>query len=311
MSTPSAHPLVVGIDAGGTCTSLCARSGSQQPDLLLHGPAANAHRHGIDHTATVIASLVRKALQQIPGSALRAVYAGVAGAGTPEVSSLLTSRIQGMLQNHPECRVSVTHDGDIALEAAFEGQSGVLIIAGTGSAVFASLQTGETVRYGGWGPLIGDEGSGYTIGRLGLAAAAHAIDGGDPTQLTRLFREQFGISSRPSLLQRISDKQWPVQQVAPVVLSAASEGDAVADVIVTRQTRALSLQVAWLLGQHPGIRARYSISGGLSQSAYYMAQLQRQVQDVWPEGRWQAPLDAPLEGAVRLAQQSLTGYSAR
>ena len=298
--------LVIGIDAGGTSTSLCARTLDGAPDVSLRGPAANALRHGVEHTAEVLAGLIRDAQAQRPHTRLRAIFAGVAGAASPSIQASLTKRIQVSIAGGEQCSITVNHDGVIALEAAFEGLSGLLFIAGTGSAVFALTTTAKVIHAGGWGYIIGDEGSGHMLARDGLAAVAHTIDGGPVTTLSNLLWERFKIASRQDLLSKIFDKNWPIQQVAPLVLEAAEEGDVIATAIVHRQTHALARQATWLLAHTPQINPRYALCGGLSKSDYYLAVFQRAMQTLWPEAVLHYPSHTGLEGAVRLALKQLT-----
>jgi hypothetical protein len=77
-------------------------------------------------------------------------------------------------------RVLVTTDGAIALEGALGGCPGILLIAGTGSVGYARGADGRVERCGGWGMIVGDEGSAWSLGRNGLAAALRAADGRGP-----------------------------------------------------------------------------------------------------------------------------------
>ena len=298
--------LVVGLDAGGTYTSVCARTLSNATDLFLKGPAANARRHGAEHTASVLADLVDQAISQRPDYTLRAVFAGVAGAGQPDIAEAVVEHLKARLASHSPCQVTVTHDGVIALEAALAGRSGLLIIAGTGSAIFARTHERRAVQIGGWGPIMGDEGSGYAIGRDGLAGVAHAMDGGPSTSLVDLMKRQFQLSTRPSILEAVYERQWPLQQLAPLVLQAASENDPVSVEIIDVQTRALAMQASWLLEKHSNIGPRYTVCGGLSQSPYYLSALRAHMQRAWPEATWGEPIQKALEGAVELGFKSLS-----
>ncbi|MDE2730915.1 MAG: ATPase [Bacteroidota bacterium] len=299
--------LIAGLDAGGTSTRLCARTLSHEPDLLLMGPAANARRHGVKHAVEVIADLVRQARTKRPHATLRALFAGVAGAGQPAVKAALES---GLREKLDSCRINVTHDGIIALEGALEGKCGLLIAAGTGSGVFARTSDGNTVQAGGWGAALGDEGSGYAIGREGLAAAAHAVDGGPATELSALLKHRFRLCSRQDILAHVYDQGAPLQQIAPLVLKAADRQDAIAIAIVESQTRALVRQASWLLKQHPTLWPRYTVWGGLAQSEYYVTILRTHMRRIWPAAGWCAPVHNALEGAVRLALRSLSDSAA-
>src|ERR671926_137105 len=81
-----------------------------------------------------------------------------------------------------------------ALTGAIGFGAGVVVIAGTGSVAFGRNEAGEEARAGGWGPIIGDEGSGYFIARAGLAAIMRAHDGRGPaTKMTEILKERFDM----------------------------------------------------------------------------------------------------------------------
>ncbi|WJH35503.1 hypothetical protein N6H14_05655 [Paenibacillus sp. CC-CFT747] len=80
-------------------------------------------------------------------------------------------------ERFPDARIAGMEDTEAALEGAFAGGPGILVIAGTGSAAAARTEEGRLLSCGGWGPWFGDEGSGYWLGCEALRAAARAADG--------------------------------------------------------------------------------------------------------------------------------------
>src|SRR6185295_19261309 len=111
-------------------------------------------------------------------------------------------------------------------------------IAGTGSIAYGRNAQGEAARAGGWGHMIGDEGSGYWIGREALAAVMRAADGRGPlTGLTYDVLEHFSISDISRLPRIVYDRDQPRMSVAalgPLVQRARDDGDAVATRILER-----------------------------------------------------------------------------
>ncbi len=294
-------PLYIGLDAGGTKTEALARTSQQAVPTRLAGPAANLQRQGVEATARVLTTLIRQGLTHHPDATLRAVCAGVAGAGSPADQHTLATHVRSLLGDQAPAHVQITHDGAIALEAAFEGGSGVIVIAGTGSVFFARTRDGEVLRAGGWGYLLGDEGSGHVLGIDGLRAVAHAFDGGPPTRLQALLADRHGLTTPDDLKRSIYREGWPVQQMAPLVIEAAEQGDAAAQRIITEQTRALARQVTWLAGRSDAIEPRLAFLGGLTQSAFYKQALADALLAALPGWRVQEPLHPPVVGALRLA----------
>ena len=308
---PSAS-CVFGLDAGATQTRLCARSLDGDPDLKVFGNAANVFRLGELQTAEILSCLIKRALEKLPEVDLLAIHAGVAGASAPATQKALTDHIRLLIDGKDSLQISVSHDGVNAIEGALGGEAGLLFIAGTGSGVMARPQTNHTQidHVGGWGYLIGDEGSGYSIGRRGMAAVGHAFDGGPTTTLTDLVRDHLRIHDRYSLLKSITSPDWKFQHVAPLVLQASCDADAVACAIVDDETTLLARQAEWLLKKHPNLNRRYTITGGLSNHEFYVASICSAMRGIWPAAEYTPPKGTPLEGAVQIAMRQITGSDA-
>ena len=299
-------PLYIGLDAGGTKTEALARTSQQADPTRLSGPAANLQRQGVEATARVLATLIEQALAQHPDARLHAVCAGVAGAGSPDDQHTLATHVRSLLGDEAPALVQITHDGAIALEAAFEGGSGVIVIAGTGSILFARTRRGEVLRAGGWGYLLGDEGSGHVLGIHGLRAVAHAFEGGPPTRLHTLLAERHGLATPDALKRSVYRENWPVQQMARLVIEAAEQGDAEAQRIIAEQTGALAQQVTWLAGQTVEVEPRLALLGGLTQSAFYKEALADALLGALPGWRVREPLHPPVVGALRMAMTRIS-----
>ncbi len=295
-------PLYIGLDAGGTKTEALARTSQQAAPTRLAGPAANLQRQGIEATARVLATLIQQSLAHHPEATLRAVCAGVAGAGSPADQHDLATAVRSLLGDQTPAHVQITHDGAIALEAAFEGGSGVIVIAGTGSVFFARTRDGQVLRAGGWGYLLGDEGSGHVLGIHGLRAVAHAFDGGPPTRLQALLADRHGLATPDDLKHSVYREDWPVQQMARLVIEAAEQRDAQAQRIIAEQTRALARQVTWLVGRADAVEPRLALLGGLTRSVFYKEALTDALLTALPRWRVQDPLHPPVVGALRLAR---------
>ncbi len=297
-----------GIDAGATQTRLYACTRSVEPDFELFGDPANVVRQGRKQTGRVLSCLINDALKKIPSESLRAVHAGIAGASPPIVQEALVNDIRLRVNIDHPYHLSISHDGVIALQGAFTGETGLLFIAGTGSGVMArtGINFSETDHVGGWGYLIGDEGSGYSMGRRALTAVANALDGGPETSLTELVRTSFGIHDRHSLISTLAKPDWKFSKAAPLILNAAEHGDPVAISLVHQETELLAHQSEWLLVKHPELTPRFTIIGGLSNNEYYVNSLCRAMKRIWPVAEFTSPHAPPVEGAVQIAMQQST-----
>jgi N-acetylglucosamine kinase-like BadF-type ATPase len=130
----------------------------------------------------------------------------------------------------------VTNDGELAL-SGLDGAVGVALVAGTGSIAFGRNAVGEKARAGGWGHLIGDEGSGYMIGRRAMQAAARAADGRGPqTAILPAIMESWSLTRADGMIGRVypdGDKGL-IAALSAIVFTAARAGDRVARRIVAQ-----------------------------------------------------------------------------
>ncbi len=135
----------------------------------------------------------------------------------------------------------VVNDALIALQAGVGAAEGIVIVAGTGSIAYGCDRHGHAVRSGGWGYVLGDEGSGYWMGRLALRAIVREVDGrGQPTSLTPRVLAHFGVARPEELLHTVYRHDFTPAAVAALathVQHAHDEGDAVATAILDRGAR--------------------------------------------------------------------------
>lgn len=227
---------LVGIDGGGSTVRVVVA----RPDLTIlaqsQGDSVNPSVVGRAESARRIQEHMRDALQQVrlSGDQIDGVGIGVAGAQVAHSASWLHEVISAVT---PNALVVPSSDYEIALIGAHGGRHGVLLLAGTGSIACGVTQTGEVVRAGGWGYLLGDEGSGYWLGIRTLQAIAQASDGRiEETQLTGQVLVRLGLSAATDLIQWLYQSETPrtrdIAGLAPLVLDIAAGGDPVANQIV-------------------------------------------------------------------------------
>jgi glucosamine kinase len=136
-------------------------------------------------------------------------------------------------------------DEEIALDGAFRGGPGILVIAGTGSNVMGRAADGAMYRAGGWGPALGDEGSGFWIGQEALRAAFWAKDRGITTSLLTEIAELWGAKSLGEIVEMANARPGPdLPALAPVVAHCAEAGDELAVAVLERAGVELAEQVA-------------------------------------------------------------------
>ncbi len=165
---------------------------------------------------------------------------GVAGYSIVEVREWVARVVGEMVGGE----VIVCGDDEIALDAAFRGGPGILVIGGTGSVVVGRTTLGERMTAGGWGPGIGDEGSGYWIGREAVREAFRALDRGGSTALLEAIRVAWGAKDLGEVVGFANQPPGPdFAALALVVAFRAGEGDEVAQQVLRRAGYELAEQV--------------------------------------------------------------------
>jgi glucosamine kinase len=237
---------VVGVDGGGTHTTVVLADARGREILRSDGPPGIVDPRSPRRAAEVVAALVRESAaaagMDLPAAAL---CAGLAGVEYPAERRAVADALReaGLAR-----AVEVVTDGRIALEGALGAGAGILLIAGTGSVAYGRAEDGRTARCGGWGMVLGDEGSGYGIGRDALRAALQAADGRGPsTRLLEALLEGLRLPSAagvPPWVGRAEKRD--VAGLVPVVVRVAGEGDHVAAAVLRNAAHALADHAAAL-----------------------------------------------------------------
>ena len=165
---------------------------------------------------------------------------GMAGYSIASVREWMKRQVEGAVAGE----VHVCGDEEIALDAAFQGGPGILVIGGTGSIVVGRCGDGERFTAGGWGPAIGDEGSGYWIGAEAVKAVFRAMDRGGKSVLAEAIRVAWGGEDLGAIVGVANARPGPdFAALAPVVVRSAEDGDEVARRVLERAGEALGEQV--------------------------------------------------------------------
>lgn len=297
--------LYAGVDGGGTRTTLVLATADGREVARRAGPAGLVDPRNPTASADVVAELVRAGLAQAGGGArVAALCAGLAGVGN-ETERLTVE--EALAASGVAGRVRIVTDGQIALEGALGGGAGVLMIAGTGSVAYGRGEDGRVARCGGWGMMVGDEGSGYSLGRSALSAALRAADGRDPG--TRLLPDLLGalglhdVREVPPWVGRADKSE--VAALSRVVTAAAAAGDAVANAILRREAGEVALHARSLAVQLDPWSAPIAIVfyGGVMSSPLYTELVEEALGGGPHEFRVQPPVSEAVIGAVSFARQ--------
>ena len=308
--------IVVGVDGGGTKTRVLVADETGKTIAEADGPASAVRPGQAEHSATVIAETVRRALGEAELGLIvpRVLCVGVAGVGRePERQALW----QALAARELADEVVVHPDATIALDDAFSDGVGVLLIAGTGSVAFGRGPTGTVARCGGWGPNIGDEGSGAWIGRRALSVVTAASDGREPeTALTGAILTAAQVNDVNDLIAwAASATPAALATLAPAVISEADAGDLRANAILSMSAEELVLHVRALARQlfmDERAAVPVALTGGLlKRGAPLRKRLEQRMKSAVPGAQVQGGDVDAARGAVRDALRVLTGEPLR
>jgi len=238
----------IGMDGGGTKTKCVVTDEDLNVKYECKGSASNFLIQGVDKVSAMIAGLIKESVENlnITYSDIGGFVIGTTGAGRRVDAELLENGIAEIFKNDKIdiTKFRVESDARVALEGAFAGKPGSILIAGTGSIMFGKDRNGEIHRVGGFGRFIGDEGSGYSIGKKGLIALSKYFDGrGKETLLKDLCAKAFKITDTSDLIIEIYKNNFDIATVAPFVIEAADKGDEICKQILESESDELVLHV--------------------------------------------------------------------
>lgn len=219
---------VIGIDGGGTKTRLKIANINKELLADCQGGPSNIHSNSIQVVKENLRQVIDAGLRQaqIELDDLDCICIGAAGAAR-EKDKLVIQDIFNQLGVN--CRLIITHDAITALYGALGKGKGIILISGTGSICYGRSSDGEFHRTGGWGHIIGDEGSGYDIGRRILIEVMKGYDGRqDKTVLTELVMDKLGLNSPEDLIHFVYSNDTGKREIAAVgglLDEACSAGD--------------------------------------------------------------------------------------
>jgi N-acetylglucosamine kinase-like BadF-type ATPase len=302
--------FVLGIDAGGTKTVCLLADEAGRVRASARGPGANLQSLGELEVEKVLHEVMENALAGESGPPA-AICLGIAGVDRPHDNAIIRGIMRRIGHKAP---VLVVNDALAALVAGAGDQPGIVLIAGTGSICYGRNAAGQAARAGGWGYLLGDEGSGWWIGRETLTAVMRASDGRGPgTLLTGRVLAHFGFAGTSDLIHEVyhhDTRRRGVAGLSGVVQQAADDGDVVARQILASAADELALAVR-------SVASRLEMRGGqfpmvLSGSLFRVlptlhSDVLARLAEVVPRCRPTVLNVEPAVGAVRLALAEARG----
>ncbi|HET7153014.1 MAG TPA: BadF/BadG/BcrA/BcrD ATPase family protein [Candidatus Kapabacteria bacterium] len=306
-----AETYLVGIDGGGTHTRIRIADANGKAVIERSVPyTSKFFLLGFDEAAKRITKLIIESAKKkkLPLDVIRGVCVGLAGNGRQSDQDRFRKYLQQSFAGagiKPRT-LRLESDATIALEGLLAGSSGVVLICGTGAIAIGKTKKGEVVRVGGWGRIIGDEGSGYWIGVQALNAIARSLDGrAGKTMLTKAVFDEFTFLKKREpreLRSAIYMGKLAIEKVAPLVSRCAARGDAAAKKILAHAAEELCDQLGAMhrnffsheknvrLVLHGSVLDRSSVGPMLK------VLLAKRLPGIYT---FQSPYGSPLDGAIR------------
>lgn len=300
-------PYYIGIDGGGTKTTCAIGNDTTLLASATTGPS-NIVRVGEMQTRESLHRSIREAcaaagitLQQVSHTCL-----GGSGAGHPKMARVVREILAEILFTP----IDVVGDMQIALEAAFDTGEGVIVIAGTGSIAYGRDRRGRTLRAGGWGFAIGDEGSAHWIGRSAIQCLLRASDRRDDVANSPLAKALFMTWNVNSLadLARAANSVPPAD-FASLFPALLSSGDDVATEVLSNAGRELAELARAVLGRLFASKEMRPIPVAMTGGVFRHAEVVRQtfhneLHKLDPRAEIQPQVVEPVEGALRMARRA-------
>jgi N-acetylglucosamine kinase-like BadF-type ATPase len=303
----------LGIDGGGTKTTCVVGDESRTLATATAGPS-NIVRVGEAQARESLLQSVRQACAAagITTAQVSRTCVGASGAARPELAEFVRSALAELLSTP----IDVVGDMQIALEAAFDTGPGVIVIAGTGSIAYGRDEQGITVRAGGWGFAIGDEGSAHWIGRTAVNAVLRTADpraatpsnhapSGSP--LATVLLKAWGVRSLDDLARAANS--IPPPDFARLFPAVAASADELATHVLTSAGRELAA-VAAVVIHHLFAKDRtatvpVAMTGGVFRHAPLVRQVfYNELAAMKPRGELNPEVVEPVEGALRMARRA-------
>ena len=306
----AARQTVLGVDGGGSKTRAVVADGGGK--ILGEGlaGASNPLRVGVSEAVGAIRDAVDRACAEagVRRSDIVAAEVGLAGVRRADIRE----RMLAALAELGLGTVEVVTDADIALYGATSGKPGLVIIAGTGSVCCGVNARGRRACAGGWGPVVGDEGSGSWIARRALQSVAHATDGRGPkTALVEAACAYFNVAKAEDLSTAVYAPNVTNSRIAGYagrVVEAAKKRDVVAREIVEAAGRELARAAAAVIRKLRMERERFQVAyvgGVFAAGALILDPLIEELAGVAPRAQVAPPQLAPAEAAARMAGEQL------
>lgn len=251
------EPLFLGVDGGGTKTDLLVGPSSGEPVRRLRLGGGNVSSLGEDRATAFFGDAIAEASAGLPP--LAGAFLGLAGSAADDIGARVAARLRARFPGLP---LEIGPDIRCVIEAAEADGGCVAAILGTGGCVYAD-DGASLHRYGGWGWLFGDPGSGFALGLDAIRARLAFDEGFGPGgPLVDAVGAAFGRRVLDCIPAIQNGDRGRVAALAPIVLDAVAAGDPVARGILDRNLEGVATLVRAARAAHPAAAAGPIVLGG-------------------------------------------------
>lgn len=264
---------VLAVDGGGTgCRAVLYRDGHVRG--YTQGGSCNYHSMDAGETTQVLTDLFTSLIKNQPLQ-VNCVVLGLAGLDTQQDQATLTLIVKKALiaAQITADKVYLCNDAILTLKGSVGHNHGVLIVAGTGSIACGVTIDGREVRVGGWGYRVGDEGSGYSIGKAAITHILRSHDGREqPSGITAAVLKRMSFADETQLVHWIYSSQFSIARMAglaPIIVKLAEEGDQQGIKIIQWACQELEVMVVTVVEKLGLAKEKFSLvlSGGVLKSS--------------------------------------------
>jgi N-acetylglucosamine kinase-like BadF-type ATPase len=302
----------IGVDGGGSKTNAMIAGMDGKIIGRGSGGSSNYHAVGIEAACASLDQALRAAFDDAslqPDAALvKMACFGLAGVDRPEDQAPLRAWAD---RNWPSMPVMFVSDARLVLAAGTPDGWGIGVVSGTGSIAYGRNPEGQTARAGGWGYLLGDEGSGYDIALHALRCVMRAADGRGPqTALTELILSHWALHKAQDLVSfiyRSEITKTDIAALAALVEQAATQGDSIAHTLLREAGEELALAASVVVNRlHlPSPTPCALVGGVLTRGNLLVAKLSTAARARGLEFSPIQQVTEPALGAIRLASEQV------
>jgi len=297
---------LIGIDGGGTKTKYVATDITGKPIYETSGGPSNFLIHGLLKVSENIFNLLTDCIKNLncDFNDLTCIVLGTAGAGRKEDAEKLKNHLIKFAKGQIK-KIYVESDARIALEGAFPKKPGSILISGTGSIMLGKDVEGNIHRVGGFGRQIGDEGSGYSIGKKGLEVISKFYDERcKNTSLVKVISDEFKINSDQELINAVYKNNFDIASLAQHVINAAERDDEKCKKIIDEEAEELILHVQAMREKLKLKKMELSFSGSIITNDNYLSKmLRKKITERFNDVLIKEPEQSPVMGAILIAKE--------